>query len=405
MVIFRAGNYTYVHKSSSLYISIKMVHVMNSPTLIDILDEKKRQIKVENLSISINEIYSMYQNNELILRPEYQRLLKWKEKQKTLFIESLLLGFPTPSIFISVDDDGKWEIVDGLQRLSTIFDFIGDLRSEDTKDIPLYKSFKELDDNLVYLSSQYEDSNGEKNSGFIGKRFKDFPQKIQLELKRQRINVVILLSGTHRDIKYELFQRINEGSSPIKPMDFRRAILLSRENDELLSKIDEVCKGELYNNLLDDSFDKSSDFKKESSIMYFLSLHGEINHIIENSIRIKNIDAYITEYARTLDKQKAIDNLDTFTEILTKIDSLELDNPKKIFTGNNTYSDTIFGTIMLGIAINLNNLPDDSVLKEKIQSLTSNEEFKSYYKRGLSASARIPKMLFFCKKYFSKSDQ
>ena len=61
----------------------------SSEQLLKLLEEQKRNIKVENLSMSIGEIYSMYRDGELILRPEYQRLLKWKSKQKTLFTENL----------------------------------------------------------------------------------------------------------------------------------------------------------------------------------------------------------------------------------------------------------------------------------------------------------------------------
>ncbi len=114
----------------------------NNNDLSELLDTKKKNVKVENLSMALSEINSMYRDNELVIRPEYQRLLKWTPKQKTLLIESVLLGLPLPSVFVSVDDAGKWEIVDGLQRLSTIFDFMGGLKEEDYKQIPDYKPFK-----------------------------------------------------------------------------------------------------------------------------------------------------------------------------------------------------------------------------------------------------------------------
>ena len=238
---------------------------MNQENLITLLENKKKNVRVENLAISIGEIYSMYAGGELLLRPEYQRLLKWNKKQKTLFIESLLLGLPTPSIFVSTDENGKWEVVDGLQRLSTVFDFIGELKEEDTKYIPKHDPFKELSDDLVYLNSDKENEDT-----FVDKKFKDFPQKIQLEFKRQRVNVVILLSGTANNVKYELFQRLNEGGTPITPMELRRAILCDK-NEELLKSISDFCDDSLFQTFLDDSFSKDKSFKALATVLYFLT--------------------------------------------------------------------------------------------------------------------------------------
>lgn len=378
---------------------------MDNNSLNELLDTKKKNIKVENLSMSVGEINSMYRDSELILRPEYQRLLKWTPKQKTLFIESLLLGLPTPSVFVSVDDNGKWEIVDGLQRLSTIFDFIDGLKEEDCKQIPSYKPFKELTDDLVYLGNK--DSNENNNSldtddnSFISKKFKDFPTKMQLELKRQRINVVILLSGTATDVKYELFQRLNEGGTPITPMEFRRAIL-SHHFPNFLRTIDELQRERPLTNILIDKITDISDkeYKIQGVILYFLTFYRKATEILEKSKSIKNVDAYITEYMYNINIQDADKDIEIFKEVIQKIDTLNFANPKKIFTGNSVYSDTIFGTITLGIAFNIQNLPSDDILKQKIEDLINTDDFKSFYKRGSSASSRIPKMLSFAKKYF-----
>ena len=64
-------------------------------------------------------------NDELIIRPEYQRLFRWSEVQKTALIESILLSIPIPPIFVAEDKNGVWELVDGLQRVSTFVSFFG----------------------------------------------------------------------------------------------------------------------------------------------------------------------------------------------------------------------------------------------------------------------------------------
>ena len=373
---------------------------MEDDDLLKLVDENRKKVRVENLAISLGEIISMYKSDEIILRPEYQRLLKWNNKQKTLFVESLLLGLPTPSIFVSADQDGKWEIVDGLQRISTIIDFIYGLKEADKRDIPRYSPFKELSDDLVYLSEEKSGS-----PSFQGKKFTDFPSKLQLELKRQRINVVILLSGTSEDVKYELFQRVNEGGTRITPMELRNAIFVYKHKD-IWAEIVKIGDSELFAGLFTESFIKKDDsYNRYAPILYFLTFYRKAESIINDNLKINNVDLAITKYIRNLDPINALQDLMLLKEILTKINSLNLADKYNVFSGGQRYSDTIFGAITLGMAINYANLPNDDILKNKIENILTN--IKSYeqsvLQRGLSASARIPNMFNFTKEYFSVS--
>jgi uncharacterized protein with ParB-like and HNH nuclease domain len=76
---------------------------------------------------------NIYEDKSLIITPEYQRTFRWDIFQQTRFIESILLGIPVPPIFVAEDDKGKWELVDGLQRISSIFSFFGLLTENETK--------------------------------------------------------------------------------------------------------------------------------------------------------------------------------------------------------------------------------------------------------------------------------
>ncbi len=103
-----------------------------SDELIKILDETRKDLKTDGYPISIGEIQSMYERGEIILRPQYQRYFRWSSEQKSKLIESILIGLPLPSFFMAQDEDGKWEVVDGMQRLSTILDFMGALNQDRT---------------------------------------------------------------------------------------------------------------------------------------------------------------------------------------------------------------------------------------------------------------------------------
>jgi Protein of unknown function DUF262 len=83
--------------------------------------------------MSSGELASMYERKEIIVHHEFQRLFRWDVGQKSRLIESILLGIPLPSIFVFEKDNGKWELIDGLQRLSTLFEFMGILKDPNGK--------------------------------------------------------------------------------------------------------------------------------------------------------------------------------------------------------------------------------------------------------------------------------
>jgi uncharacterized protein with ParB-like and HNH nuclease domain len=96
----------------------------------------QRLVRTDAYQMSIGEIVSMYENKELIIDPEFQRLFRWNAGQKSKLIESLLLGIPLPSIFVFEKEDGLWELIDGLQRVSTILEFMGRLQAPHGGDRP-----------------------------------------------------------------------------------------------------------------------------------------------------------------------------------------------------------------------------------------------------------------------------
>ena len=97
-------------------------------SLEDEITNASKKVVKDGYDMSIGELMSLYRDRELIINPKYQRYFRWDISQKTKFIESLLLGIPIPPIFVYTTSGRKWELVDGLQRMSTIFEFAGILR-------------------------------------------------------------------------------------------------------------------------------------------------------------------------------------------------------------------------------------------------------------------------------------
>jgi uncharacterized protein with ParB-like and HNH nuclease domain len=169
------------------------------------IDKSRAIIRTDGYSMSVGEWISLYERGEIDIHPEFQRFFRWSPKQKSRLIESILLGIPIPQIFVAQREDGVWDVVDGLQRLSTIYQLAGILRDEENQLVP-----ELVLERTKYLPSlmgkKWDDPNDPDNS---------LTPLQRVTIKRSKINVHIILAQTDESSKYELFQRLNTGGSPL----------------------------------------------------------------------------------------------------------------------------------------------------------------------------------------------
>ena len=106
-------------------------------TLQKEIDMMAKAIKTDSYPMSIGELSNLYQDGDLKINPIYQRMFRWDITQQSALIESILLNIPIPPIYVYQNEQGKWNLIDGQQRLSTIFKFMGILKkdSEDEEEI------------------------------------------------------------------------------------------------------------------------------------------------------------------------------------------------------------------------------------------------------------------------------
>jgi hypothetical protein len=180
------------------------------------IDAKRREIHSDQYSISVGEIANLYKDGELDIHPEFQRFYRWSPEQKSRFIESILLGIPIPSLFVAQRADGKWDVIDGLQRLSTVFQLMGILRDQDGKKVPP----------LVLTATKYLPAlEGCVWSTKQGSQPLSIAQ--QLLIKRSKLDIKIILRESDDAAKFELFQRLNTGGSPLSDQEIRNAMLVA----------------------------------------------------------------------------------------------------------------------------------------------------------------------------------
>ena len=180
------------------------------------IEEKSQEISTDAYSMSVGELVALYRDNELDIHPEFQRFFRWTLGQKTRFIESLLLGIPVPSIFVSQTVIGKWDVVDGLQRISTVLELMGELKNQEGAFLPSLKLR-----GTKYLPSLEGMVWRKANPSDI-----ELPLMAKLKIKRARFDIKIVLSTSDPKSKYELFQRLNTGGSIATDQEVRNCILI-----------------------------------------------------------------------------------------------------------------------------------------------------------------------------------
>jgi hypothetical protein len=189
------------------------------------IDRAQRQVKTDAYPMSIGEIVNMYEARELVIRPPFQRLFRWDTGQKSKFVESILLGIPIPPVFVFETDDGQWELIDGLQRLSTILEFMGLLREDEDRRAVRPPSYLEGTRYLPLLKNTvWERSNNIVDLPTREQRPLDKAQ--QFFFKRAKLNVQILKRPSDAHTKYDLFQRLNRGGTQANAQEIRNCVVI-----------------------------------------------------------------------------------------------------------------------------------------------------------------------------------
>ncbi|MCQ8833368.1 DUF262 domain-containing protein [Streptomyces malaysiensis] len=171
------------------------------------------QIRVNTKQFSLRNALDMIEDGSLELAPDFQRGIVWKPVQKSRLIESVLLQIPLPAFYFAEDTDGLMRVVDGLQRLSTIRDFVrgGDERGFELK-------------GLEYLQSAVE-----------GKRFEDLPAPWKRRIYNTQIVTNVIDPTTPSDVMYDIFKRINTGGTPLNAQEIRHC--MSKERSRTILRV------------------------------------------------------------------------------------------------------------------------------------------------------------------------
>ncbi|MBE9110609.1 DUF262 domain-containing protein [Nodosilinea sp. LEGE 07298] len=346
--------------------------------------------------MSVGELLSMYRDDELDLHPEFQRFFRWNIEQKSKFIESLLLGIPVPPIFVSEQPNSRWDVIDGLQRLSTIFEVMGELKDETNG----------IKDQITLTRTRYLPSLEGKQWESEDKE-KILPESAKIKIKRSRLDINIVKNTSDEIAKYEIFQRLNTGGSIATDQEVRNCVLIMNNRD-LFEWIQDLSSEEDFRNcilLTERAEEEAFDLELLTRFIVFstsseesLSRIEELGDFLTNAmIRIAG-DANFDSSGIKLVFEKTFNYLSTY---LGQNSFRKFNLSKNCYYGGTLAS--LFEVVAVGIGRELlagNDLPKANIFLEKHQLLGNNEQLRQFTKSGVRSSTRIPRTIAFGKELF-----
>jgi hypothetical protein len=351
------------------------------------IDQNRKKIHTDSYSMSVGELINMYRDRELEIHPAYQRLFRWSDQQKSLLIDSILLGIPIPSIFVSQREDGVWEVVDGLQRLSTLFQLAGVLRGPEGGVVAPLRLC-----GTKYLAA------------LEGKRWESEDPATALSptqkllIKRAKIDVQIVLKESDVSSKYELFQRLNAGGTSLSPMEVRNCLLIM-VNPRFAQWIGELASNEDFKAIIsqtDNALEQMGDRELVCRFVAFRRLTlediravGDVSQFLDDRLTTLATNPHF-DYDR---EQGAFEATFRMLREALGVEAFRRFNAtKELFEGKFLIS--VFEVLALGLGYYQ---PDAKVsakfVKQVATRIWENPEFTANIGAGVRANSRVQKTI------------
>ncbi len=240
------------------------------------------KIRVDTKQFSLHQIYEMIKREDINLTPDFQRNLVWDNQRKSRLIESILMRIPLPMFYFAQDEEGRISVVDGLQRLSTIRDFMDNI-------FQLRK--------LEYL-----------NDKCGGKVYTDIDPEKAIDAKYYRwfnmtqITVNVIDPSSPFKLKYDIFRRINTGGQPLNAQEIRNCL----SSDNLRIALKEMTQLESFKHATGYSV-KDVRMEAQELALRFILFHKKHNE-----------DKSLNNYSGNSESE-----LNTLTDILSKDKKLD----------------------------------------------------------------------------------
>lgn len=343
------------------------------------INEQRQEIKSDRMDMSFGEIINMFKDGEIIISPEYQRAFRWDKQRQTDFIESILLGIPFPSIFVATNDDGTWELIDGLQRISTVLSFFGELKDSDRNNLVLEEG------NIV--------------TELKGVTVNSIPIELKLAIKRTPCRVEIIQKESNFEMRYELFKRLNTGGEGLTRQEIRNCIFRGFVEYEKFSKmIKYLSQIDCFKQVINISYSQEQEMLLDELVLRFFSLYLYRHEYTEKTIQ-DFFDKIMKRQCETPDSEAIAKFEEKFIAIFSFINNID-PNGDMFRLARLNFSTSMYDSIVIALAEtnkDIKNISSSDFLC-RVDSLKKDNDFKSHAGSASSNATNIREKLRVAKK-------
>ena len=347
-----------------------------SQDLLSQLMEQKMKVDFSSYDISIKELISMVNDGLIDIAPDYQRQFRWDEERQSSLIESLFLGIPVPSLFMATNPDGTWELIDGVQRVSTILCFAGtdDVRMKISK-----KDIKPL--KLTGLK---------KLSLFNEKTFESLPFDIQNKFKLTSIKITTLTDKSDRTVRFDLFERLNRGGVTLSDQEIRACVYRGAFNDF----IQRLATDENFKKCVHLSSTQESDGTREELVLRFFAYLYDLDSF-SHSVR-----DFLNEYMEKTSKSKRFSYSKNEFLFRKVFETLNAALPNGISKGRKNTPLNLFEAVSVGAAKAY--LNKSTINTSNIQEWITDNELIQYTTGATNSKPQVLGRIAYCQNKFEE---
>lgn len=350
---------------------------MNSNKIQEQIENNRRSVSFDSYDITVRQLFDMIQEGLIDIAPEYQRHFVWDEVRQSQLIESLILGIPVPNLFMATNRDSSWEVIDGLQRLTTVVNFLGD-------DVLI----KKTNSNGTKLKLKGLEKLDSLNSSF----FEDLPKSIQLMFMTRPVRVTVLNDRSDFELRYDLFERLNTGGVTLHPQEIRNCVYLGKFKDFL----EECAENQDFLDVVKMTKNAERTGNREELVLKFFAYFEDRENFVHS------VKEFLNDYMakKTESFPEINDYRNLFQETFGRLKDLL---PQGIVRGNRTNITplVLFEAISIGtadlIAAGNQNLLDAA----KLQTVLNNSELTKLTTGATNSRNKLVQRIEFVKEYLA----
>ena len=369
-----------------------------SKNLVTEVESQRHEVVVESYTQMWSELISQFKVGDVEIDPLYQRGFRWSMDQQTRYIESLLLNIPTPPIFLAEKNNGSFEVIDGLQRFSTVIKFFSaeiDFNEDNLKNVSL------VEQNDLRIPSVL--SNAPILKGLANISRTTMPDTLLRTLRYARVQVILLKKESSPLAKFNVFTRLNRSGTTLSNQEIRNCSARLTESpfaDELISLANIDYIGQALNM---SSKDKSSMGIQET-ILRLVAFGNFEPTTAKLEDFLDEIMYRISSGAFNFNQKEKNKILDTFKVIFQAYPEGEAFRFRKNNKFSGAFSPNLFDIIAVGIYLNIAKCK--KMAPEQIQKLIldihDQQEAIKLTGAGSNARSKMIGRVDFGKNWFSR---